>query len=244
MKSIAIIPARGGSRGVPRKNMAPCGGRPLLYWTMLAAQASSVDEVYVSSEDDEIRGYVAAAFLPKVQPLERPGVLAEDKTLSSTVLEYHLAEREWDVGLMLQPTSPLREGTHINEALALLEISGADCVVSVVADAPLIWMGDVTAPEPTFNTDLRPRRQDITGIWRENGAIFVFRREAWDLTRNQVCGRVVLYRMGEDQKIDVDTTLDLLLADVMLKGRARGRVATVPAEDGNGQGNGGGGDRS
>lgn len=230
MTTIAIIPARGGSKGIPRKNLALCGGEPLLYWTLQAAQESLLDEAYVSSDDDEIRLYVATAGFPKVKPLERPQRLAEDDTPSSAVLEHHLAERQWDVGLMLQPTSPLREGRHINEALNLLELSDADCVVSVVEDHPLLWMGDVTAPEPTFNTTRRPRRQDITGLWRENGAIYVFKRAAWDLTRNQVCGRVVLYRMSEEQRIDVDTSLDLLLADVMLKSRERSRVATVPIE--------------
>jgi CMP-N-acetylneuraminic acid synthetase len=128
MDVLGLIPARGGSKGIPRKNLAPVGGKPLLEWTVEAARAATeLTRVVVSTEDDEI---AAAAG---VDVLRRPDELAEDETPMLDVIRHAVAELSPDVVVLLQPTSPLRRPEHIDAAVRLLLESDADAVVSVVA---------------------------------------------------------------------------------------------------------------
>src|ERR687888_1463258 len=128
---VALIPARGGSKGIPRKNLAPVVGRPLLAWTIDAALGSrTVTRTVVSTEDDEI---AAAARELGAEVLARPPELAADDTPMQPVIAHAVEELGApEVLVLLQPTSPLRRAEHVDEAVELLLGSGADSVVSVV----------------------------------------------------------------------------------------------------------------
>ncbi len=116
-----------------------------------------------------------------------------------------------DIIVILQPTSPLREGRHIDEAVQLLIDSGADSVVSVSPWHGFLWLEGADGPIADYEFDKRPMRQDQQ-YWKENGAIYVFTREHWERTGNRLGGKVELYKMGEEHLIEVDTPLDLELA--------------------------------
>ena len=138
MKTLAIIPARGGSKGVPRKNVRALAGKPLIAWTIEAALAASgLDRVIVSTEDAEIAA-ISREFGADV-PFLRPAELAGDATTTLAVLQDLLARLETDEGyrpdavMTLQPTSPLRTPDHINDAIALFEADPeADALVSCI----------------------------------------------------------------------------------------------------------------
>src|SRR5262249_19262513 len=124
------IPARGGSKGIPRKNLAPVAGRPLLAWTIDAAvESRHVTRVVVSTDSLKIAG-VARELGAEI--LARPAEIAQDDTPMQAVVDHARGELMNDWFALLQPTSPLRRGKHIDEAFELLLNSGADTVVSVV----------------------------------------------------------------------------------------------------------------
>jgi CMP-N,N'-diacetyllegionaminic acid synthase len=209
---LAIIPARGGSKGIPRKNLADCGGRPLVDWVIEAANTSRRLSGAVLSSDD--RDILQRAW-GDVLPLRRPAELATDEASTESVLAHaiEVAAAGADVFVLLQPTSPLTRGKHIDEAIDLLISSGADSVVSVVPSHSLHWLDG----KPLYNPLHRPRRQDMRPLHEENGAIYVFTRELWERGRCRLGGKVELYVMPEQHRLQVDSPADLELASSLLR---------------------------
>jgi CMP-N-acetylneuraminic acid synthetase len=126
MEVVALIPARGGSKAIPRKNLAPLGGRPILAWTVDAARESrAVTRTVVSTEDEEI---AAAARGLGAEVLDRPAELSADETPMQDVIEHALAELPRpDVLVLLQPTSPLRRARHVDEAVPTRSSASSKC---------------------------------------------------------------------------------------------------------------------
>lgn len=215
---LAIIPARAGSKGIPRKNLAECGGRPLIDWTLQAVnEAGLVTRAVLSSDMLQIRERAWG----KVWPLPRPHHLAEDHSSTESVIEHAIKEcGPAGIYVLLQPTSPLTEGKHIDEAIRLLEMSQADSVVSVVRSHVFLWnkTWDGRAV-PNYAPQERPRRQEMQQF-EENGAIYVFRRQTWAAARCRVGGRVELYEMDEEHRLQVDTPEDLEQMSRLLERRA------------------------
>ena len=228
MKLLAIIPARGGSKGVPRKNIRDVAGKPLIAWTILAAKAAaSLDRVVVSTEDDEIAG-IARQWGAEV--IVRPQDLAEDKTATLPVLRHvvaSLADQGYrpDAVMTLQPTSPLRTSVHIDEAAALFVADpDADSLVSVV-DVPHIFH-----PRSVMRRDERgylvpyldgpavTRRQDKEPVFARNGAAIYITRTA-RLAHYVFGGRLLAYPMSVETSLDVDAEADLVLAETSLASR-------------------------
>lgn len=213
-KILAVITARGGSKGVPRKNIRMVGGKPLIAWTIEAAKASRhLDRVVLSSEDDEIIA-VARSHGCEV-PFVRPVSLAQDETPGVDPVLHALDELPgYDVVVLLQPTSPLRIGEDIDGCVALFATSGADACVSVApAEQSPYWMfrlgeGGRMLPLMPDGPDGR-RRQDLPPVWVLNGAVYVadcafLRRE-----RGFLGGRLVGYPMPLDRSLDIDSERDL-----------------------------------
>jgi CMP-N-acetylneuraminic acid synthetase len=217
---LALIPARGGSKGIPRKNLVPLGGRPLLAWTIDAAQgASSVTRVVVSTDDDEIAGVAERAG---TEVLRRPAALAGDETPMSDVVRHAVDELgPLDVLVLLQPTSPLRRGEHVDGAVAVLRESGADGVVSV-CEVPhnfepgslMRLDGDRLAPLG----DSPPRRQDKPTLYGRNGpAVLALRADR--IGDDLYGGDLRAYVMDAESSLDVDTEDDLRVAGLLLSER-------------------------
>lgn len=206
---LAIIPARGGSKGIPRKNLASCGGRPLVDWTIQAANDSRrITDAILSSDDPDI---LARAAGPKVRASWRDARMAADETPTEAVLDAHIRMNSGAaIVVLLQPTSPLRTGKHIDEAIALLEERRADSVVSVVPSHAYLW--DASA-RPLYAE--RRRRQEMAQ-YEENGAIYVFTMEHWRRTGNRLGGHVELYVMGDEHRLQVDTPDDIEQMSLLL----------------------------
>jgi len=213
----ALIPARGGSKGIARKNLAPLAGKPLLRWAIDAARgADTVTRVVVSTDDDEI-----ASAANDVEVLRRPAQLATDETPMLDVIRHALEHIEpCDVLALVQPTSPLRGPEHIDGAVRLLLETGSDKVVSVIevphryAPDSLMELRDgmlVAHSEPTT-------RQAKQRLYARNGpAVLALRPDA--LGEGLYSGNVCGYVMDERDSIDVDTPDDLELAEAILARR-------------------------
>lgn len=184
---LGLVPARGGSKGVPRKNVALLGGRPLLVWTIdQALAATRLEAVVVSTDDDEIAAVAAGAGAEVVW---RPAELAGDATPTLPVVVHALDQleqqgRRFDAVCLLQPTSPFRADGSIDEAVALLERDGGDSVVSVLPiphhhhpDWALVPTGDGAVSWATGADAPPPRRQELRPAFHREGSIYLTRSE-------------------------------------------------------------------
>lgn len=223
MKLIGIIPARGGSKGIPRKNIRPLAGKPLIAYTIEAALASRIDKVVVSTEDAEI-AVIAGKLGAEV--VTRPPELAQDDTPTLPVLQHAVRETggRFDAVVTLQPTSPLRTRIHIDEALELFASRPeADSLVSVVR------VPHSMIPESVMTEDenhyLRPyvtstsgplRRQEKPVYYARNGAAIYVTRAA-RLADYVFGGNIVPYRMPSLRSLDIDTQEDWELAEILVK---------------------------
>lgn len=214
-KVLALIPARGGSKGIPGKNILPIGGKPLIQWTIDAARASHyIDRVILSSDDDAIMA-VAAAGGCEV-PFQRDVSLAGD-TASSIDVVVDALERVpgYDIVVLLQPTSPLRSTSDIDGVLELLESTGAPvCVTVQAAEEHPYW---------TFYTDeqgclahyVKPpdgmptRRQDLPDAWCLNGAVYAANIDFFLEFRSFLTKKTVCYPMPIERSLDIDTPADV-----------------------------------
>ena len=231
---LAIIPARGGSKGIPRKNLTHLAGRPLLAYTFDAALASSeLDRIIVSTDDEEIAAYAIEQGIDA--PFRRPADLASDEAPMIDVLRHGIEEMERmgvapEIIVLLQPTSPLRSAEDIDEAVRMLATSRADTVVSVVPVPhrfnPVSVM--VRQPDGTLRAFAEDRgyarRQDKPEVYARNGpAILVVRADI--IRAGRLYGdRVIPYEMPLARSIDIDEPSDLAEA-----GR---RLAALKASDG------------
>lgn len=235
MKILAVIPARGGSVGIPHKNIVPLGGSPLIAHTIRAArQAGLPDEaICVSTDDPKIIEAATAEGLkvPFVRPAELATSTCGTREVLLHALGYYRAQGfDPDTILLLQPTSPFRNGNHIREAVAQFEsLPDADMVVSVKSAAtnPYLNCYEVR-PDGTLEiskgSGTIPRRQDAPEVWEMNGAIYVIRTASLEKGPIGLFAARYMYPMGEAESLDIDTPLDLAVAEMMLE---RGLV-TLP----------------
>lgn len=210
---LALVPARGGSKGLPGKNIRPVDGRPLLDFTVAAARASrSVDRVVLSTDDDAI-AQVALASGCEV-PFRRPAQLASDEARSIDVVFHALDSLPaHDLVVLLQPTSPLRAAADIDAACTALIDSGAPACVSVtLAEQSPWWMyclDDGQHLRPLLDTPgAATRRQDLPAVYTLNGAVYVARTEWLRRSGTFVTADTVAYVMPQERSIDIDTLED------------------------------------
>ncbi len=221
LEILAIIPARGGSKGVPRKNIRLLCGKPLIAHTIEAALNSEhINRVVVSTEDQEI-AEVARQY--GAETIVRPAELANDSVPTAPVLEHvvgYLKETEdyrADVLVLLQPTSPLRGSHHVDEALETFFGNKYDSLLSVCSSHAFIWRLDRDEAYP-INYDFRdrPRRQDREPEYRENGAIYITKCDMLMREHSFLGGKIGFYHMPEDISIEIDTMFDFWLAEQIM----------------------------
>ncbi len=218
---LCLVPARGGSKGIPRKNLREVAGKPLLVWTLEQALATGGMDVVVSTDDREIADVATAAGAEV--PFLRPAELAGDTTATEPVV-LHAIDVMTDLGrapdavLLLQATSPVRLPGTLQRAKVEFADTGVDSMVGVVPHPPFLWrLGhDGAAPRAEYDVDHRLRRQDMTPTdlrYRETGSLYLTRSELYREPGNRLGGRIGLFVMDELEGIDVDTELDLALAE-------------------------------
>ncbi|MBA7636689.1 N-acylneuraminate cytidylyltransferase [subsurface metagenome] len=218
---IAIIPARGGSKGIPRKNVRLLCGKPLIAYAIEAALDSKyIDRVLVSTEDEEI-AEIAREYGSEV--IERPSELADDFSTTEPVLEHAVRYMEETEGyqpnviVLLQPTSPLRNHQHIDEALEAFFTNKYDSLLSVCSSYAFLWKVDDKRLHPlNYDFQNRPRRQDREPEYRENGAIYITKHDILMHRHNRLGGKIGLYIMPVEASWEIDTEFDLWLCEQLI----------------------------
>lgn len=223
MKDLILIPARGGSKGIPGKNIKPLNGRPLIYYTLDAACAiASPENVCVSTDSDEIIRIVEEYGLSI--PFKRPDCLSTDTASSYDVIHHAINFYEqrginYDRVVLLQPTSPFRTETHIREASALYK-PVLDMVVSVkIAHAnPYFNLFEETSDG--FLIPSKPGnfmcRQDCPPVYEYNGAIYIMNVKSMKEGPPRNISKIKKYVMTEEDSLDIDTNIDWIVAEAIL----------------------------
>jgi N-acylneuraminate cytidylyltransferase len=227
-KVLALIPARGGSKRLPRKNILPLRGKPLIGWSIDAAKESRyIDQVLVSTDAQEIAD--VASLFGVVVPELRPDNLSSDTAKTESVLVYSLEKfgDGIDILILLQPTSPLRTAKHIDEALELFMEKQALSVVSVTPCEHSPMWSNMLPEDRAMQDFLRPdalnRSQDLDTFYRLNGAIYVF--DAHKLLEHKEIRYTTesfAYLMDNQFSFDIDTEFDFDLAEFFMQ-KASGR---------------------
>jgi CMP-N,N'-diacetyllegionaminic acid synthase len=219
MRTLGLVPARGGSKGLPRKNVLPLAGKPLLAWTIEAASGSRLDAVVVTTDDAEI---AALARSLGADVVDRPAALASDEAGMLEVVLHALAERPgFEAVAVLQPTSPLRRAEHIDATLDALAEPGSDAAVTVVA-VPHRYVPEqlmaLEADGQLVAVDLAAplRRQDKPALYARNGPAVLALRADGLAERGFYGGVVRAVTMSELDSLDVDSAADLELAELAL----------------------------
>lgn len=225
MKILVVIPARGGSKGIPHKNIKELYGKPLITYSIDVARQIVPDEnICVSTDDDEIICIVESYGLSV--DFKRPDYLSTDQAGTNGVLLhaldfYEKQGRLFDVLILLQPTSPFRKITHLKEALALYD-SSIDMVVSVKETATNPYYNSFEEDKEGLLTVSKgdgkiERRQDAPKVWEFNGSIYVINPTS--LKEKGLSGftRIKKYEMDDIHSVDLDTMFDWKIAELMLK---------------------------
>lgn len=222
MNILCVIPVRGGSKGVPGKNLRPLAGRPLVSWSIAHAIGSTTPmRVLVSTDSEEIAAVAreAGAEVPFLRPAELATDTAPTEPTILHAIEWVRSEGwEPDLIVLLQATSPIRRADSIDRAVAQLVTEDADSLVGVVASSPFLWHPG-RPPVADYEVQARPRRQDMTDEMiplRETGSLYVTRTHIYDEVSNRLGGAVSLFIMDEDEGLDIDTEVDLVIADALL----------------------------
>ncbi len=220
---LAIIPARGGSKGLPGKNMKPLGGKPLILHSIEAAFKSKyIDKVFVSTDNQEILDFaiLSGAWAPSLRPNE----LATDTASAIDTYLYTLLllEKEYGMSLddvvVLQPTSPLRTADDINRAIELFREKEADSVVSYTLEQhPIYWHKEISEEGiiKSIFPDQLLNRQDYKSTYYPNGSIYIFKRKMIFEKRSYYGDNSFAYIMPRNRSVDIDTIEDFRYAEYL-----------------------------
>ena len=232
---LAIIPARGGSKGVLRKNIRNVAGKPLIAWTITTAQNSKyIDRLILSSEDEEII-QVAEDWGCEI-PFHRPIELAQDSTPTILAVIYMLEQLansipsiHYDYVVLLQPTSPLRSMVDIDICIEKCVYQNTNTCVSVTkSEQSPYWMYTVNEDSRMRSliqsSELISRRQDLPTVYVLNGAVYVAKCDWLLQTKSFLAEDTIAYIMPQERSLDIDTELDLALLEIMLQDK---KYATV-----------------
>ena len=240
MKNIAIITARSGSKGLPHKNIKPLAGKPLMAWTIEAAIKSGMFDTVMVSTDSEEYAKIAREYgaeVPFLRSEEMSGDRANSWDVVAEVLdEYKKLGREFDAFMLLQPTSPLRDAEDIKAAFEELEATGGKSVVGMCEcehspmlatafDKTLSFNSNRMMVRKAFEREFPQfadnntylRRQAWPTFYRANGALYLVKVERCEEDRYIYDESCYAYVMPQENSIDVDTELDFVIAEAVLR---------------------------
>jgi CMP-N,N'-diacetyllegionaminic acid synthase len=221
MRVLAIIPARGGSKGLPGKNLRNLAGKPLIAWSIDQALACPrVTDTVVTTDSEDI-AEVARAAGAQV-PFLRPAELATDTAPTEPAMVHALHEMErlhgqYDAVMLLQPTSPLRLADTLTRAVDAFIASGTDSLLGVVESHAFFWQQEPV--RATYDYRCRPRRQDIAPAdrrFRETGSVYVTRRDPFLAESNRLAGTVSLFVMDEREGYEIDSAADFAVVEALM----------------------------
>lgn len=216
---LAVVPARGGSKGIPGKNIVPCAGRPLIDWTAQAIKDSElIDFSVLSTDSPEIaQAWTGGHFIVKHDYISDEAQIEDRLDKVFAAVEQSFSP---DLVVLLQPTSPIRTGYVIDQAITMLIDIGYDSLISVVRSHRFIWQLPSEGNDEiisSYDPMNRPRRQDMENQFEENGSIYLFTMDHWRENHNRVGGKVGILVMPEETGYQIDTPMDLLIVEKILE---------------------------
>jgi N-acylneuraminate cytidylyltransferase len=214
MKICALIPARGGSKGVSDKNIRLLNGKPLVVYSIEQALNSKyIDDVYVSS-DSEIILNISKDSGAKI--ILRPEDISGDTATTESVIDHFLTKVDTDIVVLIQCTSPFRTDNCFDEAILELK-RGFDSIISVSPTHKFRWKLDDTSIKPLYDYKNRPRRQDIIDVeFVETGSFYIFKKRVYLQQKNRLCGKIGYHIMPEQYSYEIDTENDFKLLEVLM----------------------------
>ena len=222
MTTVAFIPARGGSKGVPGKNVKLIAGKPLLAWSIEQAKSASlIDKVVVSTDCPEIAACARqyGAEVPFMRPADISGDTATTESAMLHYCEWLSARGEkFDNFLLVQATSPIRAAGRFDDAIRFFEAEQFNSLLTVTPSHRFFWKNP-SAPEASYDFMKRPRRQDIPESDRrymETGSFYITRWDDLVSTRNRLCGKVGMYITPEEESYEIDSLVDFNVCESIM----------------------------
>ena len=214
MNNAALLPLRGGSKGIPKKNIKHLAGKPLSAWALdAAANCSAINTVYVSTDSKEITDVVQGLGLG-VHVIMRPAEFATDESSTESVMLHFLSQVDFDRLVTIQATSPLLEAQDLEQALIQFHEQQLDSMLSAVRTKRFFWHDDGTAIN--YDPLHRPRRQEFRGTLMENGAFYITRREILERHHCRLGGKIGIYEMDESTAVEIDEPDDWARVEQLL----------------------------
>ena len=219
MSIIALIPLRGGSKSIPKKNIKIIAGKPLLAWVLEAAKSSlNIDAVFVSTECDEIAQVIQDLDLGIVI-IPRPIDLATDHASTESVMLHFMDEVDFDLLVTIQATSPLLTAQDLDRAILEFQNSQLDSMLSAVRTKRFFW--DENCKPINYDPVFRPRRQDFLGTFMENGAFYITKKNVLKTDKCRLGGKIGIYEMDEFAALEIDEAGDWERVEQILLTRPR-----------------------
>ena len=222
MVNIAIIAARGGSKGIPKKNLIRISGLPLIAWSILQAKKSKlINSVWVTSDSNEILDIANkyGAF-----GIKRPKRISGDKASSESAWEHAInyvtsKKIKIDNIIALQPTSPVRESSDIDSAIIYFQKKKLDSLLSVTEiEDFFVWENKKNKPSPVnYDYKNRSRRQSIEKKFLENGSFYIFKPETLENFKNRLGGKIGLFPIEKYKSFQIDNAADVSLCEAIIK---------------------------
>jgi CMP-N-acetylneuraminic acid synthetase len=214
-KIIALIPLRGGSKSIPKKNIKLIHGKPLCAWVLEAAiNSRMIDDVYVSTDSKEIINVVTSLEMG-VKIIERPSEFATDIATTESVMLHVMENVSFDTIITIQATSPLLQSKQIDSALQEFERLQFDSMLSATRVKNFFWNDD--GLPLNYDPLMRPMRQNFKGTFMENGAFYITKKKVLKSYNCRVGGNVGIFEMGEDAAIEIDEPEDWIVVEELLK---------------------------
>ena len=221
MKILSIIPARGGSKRIPKKNLLPLNGIPLVGHTIShSLKSKMINKTVVTTDDQEIIDFVAG--YESVEIVKRPSIMSNDNSPSEEAIKHtldYLKEKKYtpDIVVFMQATSPIRPPGTIDDAINLFIRKKADSLLSVTKNHNFIWIRSGDRCEPlNYNYENRPMTQCINNQFIENGSFYIFKPWVIIQKNNRLGGNIELFEMNYWSSIEIDDPEDFELCDYFL----------------------------
>ena len=210
MRTVSLLPARGGSKGIPNKNIAPLNGKPLIYYAIQASLNSESQETWVSTDNDEIK---RVSIECGARVIDRPAEISKDYSQSEEALLHFCSEVDFDTLVFIQPTSPLVESTYIDTGIQMMNEHASVFRVYIEHWVPR-WTKEINPDEWDVNN--RPMRQQMDEKYVENGAFYITKKDNLLQSKLRYSGKIGVVEMPLYKSFQIDTEEDLALIGNML----------------------------
>lgn len=231
MRNVAFIPVRGGSKSIPLKNIREIAGKPLVYWTVKAANdCQEIDAVYVATDSDKIKDIVENLGLDKVRVIGRSAESASDTASTESAMLEFATQHQFENIVLIQATSPLLTAEELSGGFAEFEKKDTDSVLSVVRQKRFQWSLNEKGMANPVNYDVfhRPRRQEFDGFLVENGAFYITSKKSLVSSGNRISGNIRVWEMDVSTYVEIDEPTDWLIVEKQLENRLKNEKRNKP----------------